>query len=74
MKPIIFKFNGGKKDDVVNFPAGWIAVGDTTVHDDGTHLLSSQCVTVAEIEAQAAYLKVKIDEAVKQAKQKLTVN
>jgi hypothetical protein len=36
---------------------GWLAFGDHGVHNDGTPLLSPDCVSVAEIEEQAEYLK-----------------
>ena len=51
--------------------AGWLAVGDHVIQQDGTHLLSCQCVTSTEFEERAEYLKNLIDEAVVAAKRKL---
>jgi hypothetical protein len=62
MSKVFFKFNGEE---------GWIALGGHGIHDDGTRLLSAQCVTVSEIEEQAKHLKRMIDRAVVTAKRKL---
>ncbi len=70
MKKIYFKFNGGKGGPF-DMKIGWLALGDHGVHNDGTPLLSPDCVSVAEIEEQAEYLKKLIDTAVGRAKRKL---
>ena len=71
MNRIYFKSNGGEKGSWDKPVVGWLAVGDGGIHEDGTRLLSPDCVTAREIENAAAYLKKLIDRAVVAAKSKL---
>ena len=72
MKTIYFKSAAKKAAGAFSQPTGWIALGDHAVDGDGTHLLSSGCVSVREVESQAAYLKHLSDSTVEKAKAMLT--
>ena len=54
---------------VSNSYRAWIILGDHAI-DNGKHLLSADCATVAEVEEAAQYLKKQLDEIVSSAKQK----
>ena len=54
---------------VSNSHRAWIVLGDHAI-DNGKHLLSADCASVAEVEEAAQNLKKQLDEIVSSAKRK----
>jgi hypothetical protein len=64
--------NGVQADGTVsNSYRAWIVLGDHAI-DNGKHLLSADCATVAEVEEAAQSLKKQLDEIVSSAKVKFS--
>jgi hypothetical protein len=60
MNKLRFKFIPERKKSYL--PArGWIVLGDHAIDEDGDHLLSSECVTVSEVEYHVKRLKKQLD-------------